>query len=191
MLWMNQEERLFRRLERHIVEKRLRDGFLNDEATDVDGFIKFSLSIQNRRKSRAGYALENHIEEIFIQNKILYNREARTENKSKPDFIFPHIDNYLDFDYPAKYLNMLAAKTTCKDRWRQILTEADRIPEKHLLTLEPGISENQTNEMIVQNVKLIVPSSLKESYTERQRSWLMNLNEFISILSRKQTIKIP
>jgi hypothetical protein len=31
---------------------------------------------------------------------------------------------------------MLGAKTTCKDRWRQVLTEAIKIPHKHLFTLE-------------------------------------------------------
>ena len=42
---------------------------------------------------------------------------------------------------------MLAAKTSCKDRWRQVLAEADRIRTKHLLTLEPAISKIQTAEM--------------------------------------------
>jgi hypothetical protein len=30
---------------------------------------------------------------------------------------------------------MLGVKTTCSDRWRQVLAEADRIQLKHLLTL--------------------------------------------------------
>lgn len=42
---------------------------------------------------------------------------------------------------------MLGVKSTCKDRWRQVLSEAKRIDNKHLATLEPGISENQTAEM--------------------------------------------
>ncbi|EJA5030400.1 hypothetical protein MU985_004932 [Salmonella enterica] len=42
---------------------------------------------------------------------------------------------------------MLAYKSTCKDRWRQMLNEAVRIPDKHLLTLESSICENQTNEI--------------------------------------------
>ncbi|WP_346656468.1 type II restriction endonuclease [Bradyrhizobium sp. NBAIM01] len=37
---------------------RLRAGFLTDKA-DVDGFIAFSLTVQNRRKSRAGKSLEH------------------------------------------------------------------------------------------------------------------------------------
>lgn len=54
---MEQEELLFRTLERHIVSTRLKEGFGN-EKLDVDVFISFSLSVQNRRKSRVGYALE-------------------------------------------------------------------------------------------------------------------------------------
>ena len=56
--WMDQEEKLFRRMERHIVSERLMSGFASDDGADVDGFIKFSLSVQNRRKARAGYAFE-------------------------------------------------------------------------------------------------------------------------------------
>ena len=38
---------------------------------------------------------------------------------------------------------MLAVKTTAKDRWRQVLVEAERVETKHLLTLQEGISEIQ------------------------------------------------
>ena len=39
----------------------------------------------------------------------------------------------------------LAAKTTCKDRWRQILSEADRLRDenKYLCTMQQGISSAQ------------------------------------------------
>ncbi|MBQ6968384.1 MAG: hypothetical protein IJP84_10855 [Lachnospiraceae bacterium] len=33
---------------------------------DSSAFIKFSLSVNNRRKSRAGLSLENHLEALFI-----------------------------------------------------------------------------------------------------------------------------
>jgi len=49
--WMEQEESLFKTLEKHFVEQKLKAGFGND-GKDVDEFISFSLSIQNRRKSR-------------------------------------------------------------------------------------------------------------------------------------------
>ena len=61
MEWMEHEERLFRLMERCIVRERLKEGF----EEDVDAFIKFSLSVQNRRKSRVGHALENHLDRVF------------------------------------------------------------------------------------------------------------------------------
>ena len=75
---------------------------------------------------------------------------------------------------------MLAAKTTCKDRWRQILNEADRIPTKHLLTLQEGVSENQFQEMVEANVKLVVPQGLHESYPEWVRPHLISFESFIA-----------
>ncbi len=62
--WLEREEALFRQLERHLVLDRLRQGF----GDDVDAFVKFSLSVQNRRKSRVGYALEHHLQAILDAN---------------------------------------------------------------------------------------------------------------------------
>ena len=60
----------------------------------------------------------------------------------------------------AALLVMLGVKSTSKDRWRQVLTEADRIPQKHLCTLEAGISAKQTDEMQRQQLTLVVPTGL-------------------------------
>ncbi len=69
---------------------------------------------------------------------------------------------------------MLGVKSTCKDRWRQVLAEANRIEHKHLLTFEAAISSNQTDEMRTKNLQLVVPRRLHDSYTETQRAWLMD-----------------
>ena len=180
--WFAREESLFRTFEKHLVAERLKAGFEDD----IDGFISFSLSVHNRRKSRAGHALENHMEQILLDHNIQYSRGARTEGKAKPDFLFPGIDNYRDPEYPAEKLTMLGSKTSAKDRWRQILTEAERIPAKHLLTLEPGISPNQTDEMKEHNVSLVLPEELHESYLNSQRPDLINIEEFLSIIKCRQ-----
>ena len=52
--WLDMEEQLFRRLERRIVAERIASGFIAPEGADVDGFLSFSLSVQNRRKSQCG-----------------------------------------------------------------------------------------------------------------------------------------
>lgn len=184
--FMDWEEKLFRRLERHIVASRLHEGFHNGDFPDIDGFITFSLSVQNRRKSRVGYAFEDHLSEILQKNDLKFARKAETENKAKPDFLFPGIEFYRDPLFPADQLTMLGTKTTCKDRWRQLLSEAAKIPEKHLLTLEPGISENQTTEMRSHNIQLILPQAIHQTYSIEQQDWLLNLKEFISLVDRKQ-----
>jgi hypothetical protein len=182
MSWMEKEEALFRILERHLVVERLRQGF----GEDVDAFIDFSLSVQNRRKSRVGHALENHLEQVFREHAITCSRGKMTENRAKPDFVFPGISHYHDPDFPAVRLTMLGVKSTCKDRWRQVLSEAKRIEKKHLFTLEPGISENQTAEMAENRLTLVLPKSLHDSYKPAQQNGLMQLGEFILLARERQ-----
>ncbi|GHU14112.1 hypothetical protein FACS189441_3030 [Betaproteobacteria bacterium] len=153
---------------------------------DTEPFIKLVQSTLQRRKSRAGSALENHLEQIFADHDVTYTRTGITENRLKPDFIFPDIKRYHDANFPQAMLTMLASKSTCKDRWRQILNEAARIPNKHLITLEPGISENQTNEMKNERVQLVLPHGLHSTYTTAQQKWLMNVAGFVDLVQNRQ-----
>lgn len=181
LAWMEQEEALFRHLEREIVTERLRSGFFDERGADVDGFLKFSLGVQNRRKSRAGYAFGHHTEVILQAHGLRFTREATTEKRNAADFLFPGEAEYADPSWPDDQLVMLAVKTTCKDRWRQVLAEADRIGEKHLLTVEPAISRAQTAEMQAQNLRLVLPEPLHETYRDEQRDWIMNVAGFLQL----------
>lgn len=186
LAWVDREEQLFRRLERRVVEDRLRKGFVIEGKVDDNGFHAFSLSVQNRRKARAGQALENHLEEIIRANNLKYVRGAETENKNKPDFFFPGIVEYHNPDYHSCLLTMLGVKSTLKDRWRQILSEADRIEEKHLLTLEPGISESQTRDMQAKKVQLVLPRRLHATFRPSQKAGLMSVREFLALVRSRQ-----
>lgn len=186
LAWMDFEERLFLTLERHLVGTRLSDGFLVNGMPDVDGFVQYSLSVQNRRKSRAGWALGNHIEAILIEHGIRYAREATTEKRAGPDFLFPGETEYRDPSWEVGRLTMLGAKTSCKDRWRQVLAEADRIADKHLLTLEPGISPTQTNEMRKERLQLVLPTKLHETYLPQQRPHVMDVGTFLDLVKGRQ-----
>ena len=189
MTVMEREEILFRTMERYLIADRLSKGFSGEAAAgvDVDGFLSFSLSVQNRRKSRVGLALENHLEVLFIEQKLKYSRTAVTENKAKPDFLFPGVDQYRDPDFNPLQLTMLGVKSTCKDRWRQVLAEADRIEDKHLLTLETSISPQQTNEMAAKRLQLVLPRSLHQTYTPTQQTWLMDVETFTSMVRSRQS----
>lgn len=188
MTWMEREEILFRALERHIIADRLSKGFAGEVNTgvDVDGFLSFSLSVQNRRKSRVGLALENHLELLFEENGLHYMRNAVTENKAKPDFLFPGDTEYHNPAYNPLKLTMLGVKSTCKDRWRQVLAEADRIDNKHLLTLETSISTSQTDEMASKCLQLVLPRDLHQTYTSAQQAWLMDVTEFTELVRSRQ-----
>ena len=102
-----------------------------------------------------------------------------SEGDKKPDFLFPSAKAYGDPAFPKERLRMLAAKTTARDRWRQVLNEADRVPTKHLLTLQEGVSENQFAEMEAARLQLVIPASLVGVFPESIRPKLMTLDQFI------------
>ncbi len=187
LAYMERELELFKTLEKYLVEEKLKQGFGNT-GTDVDDFIRFSLSVQNRRKSRAGLAFENHLAYIFKSYGLSFSTQNKTERNNKPDFLFPSIIEYRNLSFNSALLTMLGVKTTAKDRWRQILSEADRIWPKHLITLEPAISKNQTDEMISQKIQLVLPRELISTYNNEQQKDIISLIEFLDVVGNKQKI---
>lgn len=95
----------------------------------------------------------------------------------------------MDKKFPDEMLMMLGAKTTCKDRWRQILNEANRIPRKHLLTLQQGVSKNQMDEMQTENITLVVPKPLHKMYPNEYQHRLWTLTQFIEFVKEKYGVK--
>lgn len=140
-------------------------------------------TVLQRRKSRSGRSLELHAREIFLEEGLVENEQfshgATSEGDKKPDFLFPSAQAYRNNGYPKERLRMLAAKTTARDRWRQVLNEADRIPIKHLLTLQEGVSENQLAEMEAAQLQLVIPASLIDAFPESVRPKLITLDQFI------------
>lgn len=173
------EYEVFRSVEEAVELPRIKQGFEN-----VDDFVAKAQTILQRRKSRAGLSLELHTRAIFIEEGLKEDKDffygCESEFGKKPDFIFPSEAAYRDTKYSATKLRMLAVKTTCKDRWRQILNEADRIVTKHLFTLQEGVSENQFREMTQANVKLVVPEPLIGKYPKKVRPELQTLESFMA-----------
>ena len=169
------EYKLFRQIEEIHILHQVRKGF-----GTVDEFIQMANSVSNRRKSRSGKSLEIHLEHLFRQFGLAtFSTQCRTEGTKRPDFIFPSCADYRDPTFPDQKLRMLAVKTTCKDRWRQVLNEANRVDRIHLFTLQEGVSPHQFAEMTTENVKLVVPKPLHTKYPELVRDKLMTLNDFI------------
>lgn len=168
------EYEMFRSVEAHHVLPRLQKPFMS-----VESFLEYAHTVTNRRKSRSGRSLELQLAGIFREEGLSFSHGARTEGDRKPDFIFPSIDIYRNRARHELKLRMLAAKTTVKDRWRQVLNEAKRVRTKHLLTLQEGVSENQFREMTEEGVVLVVPKSLQKSYPTSVRKHVLSLERFI------------
>jgi len=169
------EYAVFRKIEDLHLMHRISRGFAT-----VDEFIELANSVGNRRKSRSGISLELHLARIFAEQGLTeFGTQCVTEARKKPDFLFPSCEKYHDTSYPESRLRMLAVKTTCKDRWRQILNEADRIRNPFLFTLQEGVSVNQFNEMEREGVILVVPHQLHRKFPAEIRPRLLGLSEFI------------
>lgn len=80
---------------------------------------------------------------------------------------------------------MLGVKTTCRDRWRQIISEAKQIDDKHLVTLESPIGPAQTDEMRDHRIHLAVPDPLNEPYKPEQRQRLMGVDDFVTVAKER------
>ncbi len=175
--YLESEYALFR-----IVERQLCQNEINRLFKDVDDFIETAAKLMNRRKARAGRSLENHVEFILRKNSIPL--DMRPDIDGKPDIIIPGKVQYDNISYPTSKLFIIGVKTTCKDRWRQVLNEAKRIPHKHILTIQPGISLNQLDEMHKSGVSLIVPKPLQKQYPSGSALKILSLDDFIQFIHK-------
>lgn len=172
--WLDAEFELFKAIENNRYLERIKTPF-----NSVEELVEIANTILNRRKSRAGKSLEHHLSEIFKISALNYSVQSKTEDNKKPDFLFPNIEAYNNPRFDSKKLIVLASKTTCKDRWRQILNEADKVKTKHLFTLQQGISTNQLKEMYKYDVCLVVPKPYLLSFPAEFRSKILTLDSFI------------
>ena len=176
------EFELFRSIEEAAVLPRIVRGFQS-----VDHFIDYANAVTNRRKARSGASLELQLRRIFDEEDVRYSHGAVSEHGKRPDFLFPSVDAYQAAKFPAGKLRMLGVKTTVKDRWRQVIDEAERLPIKHLLTLQEGVSVSQFKQMTVAGIRLVVPARLQSAYSPEVRSELISLTDFIVQLSHLNT----
>lgn len=179
--WLDTEYALFKYMEEKVYSNILARPF-----SSIDSFVAMANEVLNRRKSRAGKSLEHHLADIFTHNDLIFEEQVITEENKKPDFIFPNGKCYHNITFPGELLTVLGAKTTCKDRWRQVLNEADRVDEKYLFTLQQGISSNQLKEMCDYHLHLVVPHKYLSSFPKEYRSGITDLSSFIGIVRERQ-----
>lgn len=172
--WTRVEYELFRAFEERDFAAALAAGSIDS----VERLIELALPFTNRRKARAGRSLEHHFAAGLDHAGIPFTAQAQTEGRNTMDFVFPSEDAYKDDRYPSERLVACGAKTSAKERWRQVLEEADRVPVKHLLTLQP-ISGRTVQQMIEKGLQPVVPRSSQTQFEKSVRPHLLNVREFV------------
>ena len=179
--WLDTEYTLFK-----YMEEKVYSDITTKPFPSIDTFVAMANEVLNRRKSRAGKSLEHHLADIFTHNELIFEEQVITEEKKKPDFVFPNGQCYHNLTFPGELLTVLGAKTTCKDRWRQVLNEADRVDDKYLFTLQQGISSNQLKEMHDYRLHLVVPHKYLTSFPKEYRGGICDLSSFIGMVKERQ-----
>lgn len=177
---MATEFNLFKYAERKLCQNELIRPF-----KDVDDFIATAQTMLQRRKSRAGRSLENHVEYYLKAAGIPH--KMRPAIIGKPDVVIPSETAYSDPGYPDDRLFLIAVKTTCKDRWAQVLKEGKRVQQKHLLTFQKGMAISQLQEMQASNVQLVVPKPLHNAYPSERKSGvrILSVQEFMDLVRER------
>jgi hypothetical protein len=141
------------------AEKALRSIIV--EFPRIDALL---LSAAQQRKSRAGYSFEHHIEAMLIDGGIPFQKQVVIEAKKRPDFILPSQALYNEAARTNKEALVLSAKTTLRERWKQVGQEIKNC-DLYLATVDENIAGNAIEDMASQGIILVVPESLKNSDT--------------------------
>ncbi|MBU2090890.1 MAG: restriction endonuclease [Alphaproteobacteria bacterium] len=132
---------------------------LIDEYQTIDALL---LSASQQRKSRAGYSYEHHIEAMLAGGGIPFEKQVIIEAKKRPDFILPSLAFIDSGKETAATGLILSAKTTLRERWKQVEREKGS-RRLFLTTVDENIAGNAIDDMASFGVHLVIPESLTKS----------------------------
>jgi len=145
--------------EQHRVGQKILDEQLsNNDHIEFNDLDKFFLSISQSRKSRAGSAFEFIIREMLVRLEYPFSEQV-VIGGAKPDYVLPSEKYFLE--RPLDSI-LLTAKRTLRERWRQIVTEANKAYGYFLATIDKKVSQNQIKQASEHKVYIVVPISIKQ-----------------------------
>lgn len=160
---LDAETALYYSIETRLQERRLKS--LLREGGSVPDVLNWAMSVHQARRSRRGQSLQLHFGTLLGARKIRHTPQCKTEAGETPDFVFPGCTEYHDPSFPADRLRVVACKSTSKERWRQVLNEAKRVPIKYLLTLDTALTAPTISQMVTAGVRPHIPRAvIDEAY---------------------------
>jgi hypothetical protein len=131
----------------------------------VDGYQEIDalmLSASQQRKSRAGTSFENHIDQMLTDGKLPFQKQVVLTDLRRPDFILPSYRVFTDRHRGKSEALVLSAKTTLRERWKQVPSEIENC-ELFLATVDEQIAGNAVDHMKSLGITLVVPEKLMKS----------------------------
>ncbi|MDF3058596.1 MAG: restriction endonuclease [Rariglobus sp.] len=192
--WWDQTDMLYRAVDRHLLKEQISTilaSCIKDQKTvdfdSIENLRKCFMSFAQAGKSRAGSTFEYQIASVLEANKVMFSQRPKLSTGDIPDFIMPSVKSYNTQPIPkGLVLTMLAAKTTCKERWQQALAEAPRIPKKHLITLSGALPKNQFTRMRELNLTLVIPKNRHHSLPMAENLPVITFGDFIKMVISRQ-----
>lgn len=125
---------------------------------DFNDMDKLFLSISQSRKSRAGKAFEYVIETMLIKLGYPFSDQVVIDG-AKPDYVMPSEEYFRE--KPLDSI-IFTAKRTLRERWRQVVTEANKGYGYYLATIDEKITKSQIQQAESHKIYIVVPKSLKD-----------------------------
>lgn len=187
--WYTFATEMFYGLEKHVIGPVIDAELANQPTIDLDRFFQLATQYKNSRFSRAGTTFELLLTAIFDAHGVAYQVMARKslDDGSRPDFLFPSLAHYEDLDALDAGLTFLAAKTTTKERWMQVVAEAPRIQTRHLATLDRDLNSSVLMSMLNKQVVPVIPKPIiDECYPDTSSDEIMSVAEFLDLVKHRE-----
>ncbi|WP_418132662.1 type II restriction endonuclease [Variovorax sp. 375MFSha3.1] len=162
------------------------EGAIRSLITEFPRIDKVLLSAAQQRKSRAGKSFELHIERLLKDGGVPYEAQVVIESKKRPDFVLPDFLLYSDSARTRQEALVLSAKTTLRERWKQVHSEIQNC-DLYLATVDENVAATVISEMAEAGICLVVPESLKTSDAAvyRRQANVISFAEFFETHIRK------
>jgi hypothetical protein len=149
---------------------------LVDSLPEID---RLMLSASQQRKSRAGYSYEHHIEAMLRDGGIPFEKQVIIERRKRPDFVLPSLSFLNGESEHASSGLILSAKTTLRERWKQVEREKGQ-RDLFLTTVDENIAGNAIEDMDSFGVCLVIPESLKNADESEYKKYknVLSFREF-------------
>lgn len=145
---------------------------------------QLSLSTTNSRRTRSGKTLENIIRIVFKTRSIPFEDQKKLgsgfyKKYSLGKMVDMIIPSGKTFESNRKSAIIVTMKTSLRERWAEVVEEIQRtrIPNIHLITLDPAISKNLIKILADYNITLVVYDEIKKEKLKPYNN-VMGFSEF-------------